>query len=81
MQHSGEELEAEAGGRTTTFGPVAQSQLSAESTPWGTGSHLTLINLDPGSTMGAGLGRELRCRFLAFLEWGQESHWDGLACL
>lgn len=35
------------------LGPVAQPQLSAEHTLWGTGSHLTLINLDPGSIMGA----------------------------
>lgn len=44
-----------AGGSTTTFRPVAQSQLSAEKNAvGGIGSYLTLINLDPGSTIRAG---------------------------
>lgn len=53
--------------------------LSAVLTRWGTGSYLTLINLNPGSTKGAGLGEELYSQFLAFLSGGQNSM--GLAWL
>lgn len=52
---SGEESEVKAGGRTPTLGLSRSLGCQHNKRRAGTGSYLTLINLDPGSTTGAGL--------------------------
>ena len=69
-----------AGGRAPPSGPWPSLSCQKNKCQQGTGTDFTLINLDPGSRMGAGSGGELSRRFLAFSEWGQ-SYGDGLACL